>query len=115
MRPTLPKDSNFFTALIQSDNAQNQLIASFSEDGDSNYSNNGSVIFTWTCQGPGIANVFFGLSPCSDDCADFEINQLDIALGEGVREPSSILLLCSRVALILAMPLVRTKLYREWG
>lgn len=98
-----------FTALLQAYNAQNQLIASFAENGNSNYNNDGSAIFLGVANVPGIAKAVFSLTSCSADCGDFAINQLDVVPTE-VPEVSSILLLGSGLCLIVGTLLVRARL-----
>jgi hypothetical protein len=98
-----------FTAFIQAYDAQDQLLASFSENGNSNYNNDGSAIFIGLANVPGITKAVFGVTSCSADCGDFAINQLDIVPTE-VPEAPSILLLGSGLALILGMLRIRARL-----
>lgn len=98
-----------FTAFIQAYDAENQLIASFSEDGNSNYNNDGSAIFIGLANVPGIAKVVFSVTSCSADCGDFAVNQLDVVPTE-VPEISSILLLGSGLGMIAGTLLVRSRL-----
>ena len=89
-----------FTALIQAFDVSRNLIGSFSENGTSSQSQDGSAIFIGLANVPGIAFVTFSVPFCrTGDCSDnFAINQLDIVTGAApvaVPAPGTLLLLSS--------------------
>ena len=66
------------------------------EDGNSNSNGDGSAIFIGLTDPNGFTSATFSLTACSNDCANFAINQMDIIPGgSGVPEPGTLALLGS--------------------
>jgi hypothetical protein len=98
-----------FTALIQAFDAGGTLIGSFSENGTSTTSGDGSAIFIGLTNVPGIAFVTFSVPFCQTGgvggcSADFAINQLDIVRGAvapvAAPVPGTLLLLSSGLVIV---------------
>ena len=84
-----------FTALIEAFDRDGNLLESFSEDGNSTGSGDGSAIFIGIRNTFGIESVTFSLTDATGDVNDFAINQLDIIFppGDEIPEPATVLLL----------------------